>query len=305
MIFKPISSSLLHRFRVISFLGACSFLALGALQFGACSETPTPPGSDNPTKPVDTLPSPIIDSSDTSLACQAICSATAPSIPAITPAGGSGNVTTYGSVSNPEASQGGACNYGSTGVKRYAAISVNLTPGDDKGFWQGGRACGACARVWAANATGIATTVVRIMDKCPDAYCGIDLGGLPAHDLMGSQAGRYVGKWEWIPCEDAELFDGPTSLHIKTGSNAWWSLIQVRNGLGAVSAMRIKRQGDSQWTSLTWAIEAENFWSVPAVALQDEGLYEIEAEWKMGGQAQWLLKGSQLSVEDADYPVTP
>ena len=47
----------------------------------------------------------------------------------------------------PEYSEGGACNYGSTGIKYYAAINVNQIPGDLKGQWQGGQICGRCARV--------------------------------------------------------------------------------------------------------------------------------------------------------------
>ena len=32
----------------------------------------------------------------------------------------------------------------------------------------------------------VRTTAVRIVDKCPDDHCGIDLGGAPAAVIMGA-----------------------------------------------------------------------------------------------------------------------
>jgi hypothetical protein len=66
--------------------------------------------------------------------CTGICNAATPSYPVVDPDGGLGNITMY----TTEASSGGACNYGATGVMYFAAVNVNVTPGDGRGHWQGG-----------------------------------------------------------------------------------------------------------------------------------------------------------------------
>ncbi|MCQ2097866.1 MAG: RlpA-like double-psi beta-barrel domain-containing protein, partial [Fibrobacter sp.] len=88
--------------------------------------------------------------------------------PVFTARGGEGSITTYGSVTEKEASSGGACNYGKTDIHYYAAIHVNVSSGDDKGPWNGGLACGGCVRVKAKTPDGWKRVTVRIMDRCPD-----------------------------------------------------------------------------------------------------------------------------------------
>jgi len=83
-----------------------------------------------------------------------------------------------------EASNGGACNYGATKVMYFVAVNVNVAPGDGQGQWQGGRNCGQCVEVTALTTQGPQSVVVRIMDKCPDGYCGMDLGGAAAGAVM-------------------------------------------------------------------------------------------------------------------------
>lgn len=226
-----------------------------------------------------------------------------PGIPVFTDKGGEGDVTTYGSVSDPEFSQGGACNYGSTEIRYYAAINVNQFPGDLEGQWKGGQICGACARVLVRTRDGeIRSTVVRIMDKCPDDNCGIDLGGAPAGEIMKDQPGRYSGEWEWVSCEGAQgVSDGPPSLHVKEGSGKWWSLVQVRNGSGAVLEIRARKATDAEWQSLPWATEAENFLSVPVEILQDSGEWELEVIWRTGVSGFLRIAGEKLGVEEAGY----
>lgn len=226
-----------------------------------------------------------------------------PGIPVYTVKGGIGDVTTYGSVGSPEYSQGGACNYGSTKIHYYAAINVNQIPGDKKGQWQDGQICGRCARVRVRTASGEErTTVVRIMDKCPDDNCGIDLGGAPAAVIMGSQAGRYSGEWQWVTCEDMDsVSDGSPSLYVKTGSTEWWSLIQARNGPGSVSEMRVRKAGTEIWQSLKWATEAENFYRLPVELIQDSSKWEIEVDWSTGTKSSLKIAGKKLAMEDSLY----
>jgi hypothetical protein len=226
-----------------------------------------------------------------------------PTIPVYSDKGGTGDVTTYGSASDPENSQGGACNYGSTKIKYYAAINVNQFPGDKTGQWQDGQICGRCARVRIRTVTGEErTTVVRIVDKCPDDNCGIDLGGAPAGEIMKTQTGRYAGEWEWVTCDSVEgVSDGSPSLYIKTGSNQWWSLIQARNGPGSVEEMRVRKIGTTEWQILKWATEAENFLKLPEKLLQDSGEWEIEVQWNTGSISNLKIAGNKLSIENAVY----
>ena len=239
---------------------------------------------------------------DTTGICDSMCDSFTAASPIVDENGGTGSVTTYGSIGDPETSQGGACNYGETGIQYYAAIHVNIEPGDNLGPWQGGKACGGCVAVRAKTNDGWKSTVVRITDKCPDANCGVDLGGAPARDLMGIQAGRYEGEWEFISCEGhPEVFGDSTSIFVKEGSNAYWSVIQVRNPLDAVTQMVLYRAADSSLTELEWATEAENFFSVPANILQDSSEYEIRVSYRFSEGEIWKLKGTDLNKPEVSY----
>lgn len=227
----------------------------------------------------------------------------APIEPEITDEGGFGNVTTYGSVTNPSPSQGGACNYGDTGIYSYAAISVNVNPGDDQGQWNDGRICGQCAEVWAETPWGIKKTVIRIVDKCPDAYCGIDLGGLPAQELMGRQAGRYDGGWTFIPCEGHEnVSDGPTAIYVKEGSNPYWSIIHVRNPPAKV--LSIKWETDQDTGVLDWAAEAENYFSVPEAVRTENGAVTLTITYDFNYADTVITTGTALIEEMTKIPIT-
>jgi len=229
-------------------------------------------------------PSPLA-SQDTSGACLGHCDAATPTTPVVSDSGGYGDVTTYGGVNNSNPSSGGACNYGETGITHYAAIQVNQLPGDLQGQWQGGRICGECVEIKARTADGWKRTVARIVDKCPDGNCGIDLGGAPATDLMGAQAGRYSGSWRFVSClGETGVSDGAPSLFVKGGSNAWWSLVQVRNPESAIVGIRLRPLGSSgTWDTLAWAVEAENFFKVPPPILSDSTTtYALEAKTRSG-----------------------
>lgn len=227
-----------------------------------------------------------------------------PTIPLFTDKGGVGDVTTYGSVTEHEYSTGGACNYGSTKIPYYAAINVNQIPGDLKGNWDSGSVCGRCAKVSVRTIGGdLRTTVVRIVDKCPDDNCGIDLGGAPAYQIMKMEPGRYSGEWEWISCEGVEgVYDGPASINVKAGSNEWWSLIQVRNGPGSVSQISVRKVGEMQWQNLIWATEAENYYKVPVGLLQDSNYWDFEVKFDLSTTAALLrIQGNKLAVENSSY----
>ena len=274
---------------------------IGVLLLAACGHDAT---TLSPEPAATAAPSPQA-STDTSGACLGHCDAATPTTPVVSDSGGFGDVTTYGGVNNANPSSGGACNYGETGITHYAAIQVNLLPDDLQGQWQGGRICGECVEIKARTAQGWKRTVARIVDKCPDGNCGIDLGGAPATDLMGAQAGRYSGAWRFVSClGETGVSDGPAALHVKGGSNAWWSLLQVRNPESAISTMRMRPDSPSgTWDTLTWATEAENFFKVPSRILADSNTtYALEALTRSGRVHAMNTLSRSLSRADTSMP---
>ena len=184
--------------------------------------------------------------------------------PTLVENGGKGSVTTYGSITAKETSLGGACNYGQTNIQYYAAIHVNVSPGDDKGPWDGGMACGGCVHVKAKTPDGWKEVTVRITDRCPDANCGVDLGGAPASDIMGIQVGRYYGEWKFVSCEGVEgVWGDSTSIWVKEGASTYWSIIQVRNPKDAVRKIVFNEVDGDKTYPLEFVVGTENFWTVP------------------------------------------
>ena len=221
--------------------------------------------------------------------------------PTLVENGGKGSVTTYGSITAKETSLGGACNYGQTNIQYYAAIHVNVSPGDDKGPWNGGMACGGCVHVKAKTPDGWNEVTVRITDRCPDANCGVDLGGAPASDIMGIQVGRYYGEWEFVSCEGVEgVWGDSTSIWVKEGASTYWSIIQVRNPKDAVRKIVFNEVEGDKTYPLEFVVGTENFWTVPKEILQSEKSYSVVVTYRSGTDDEWILKGSDLAVPEAN-----
>ena len=273
------------------FAACISVLALALVAWSACSSSSErTPAHDASTSSTDPQP------------CESSCSSVQPSYPTNEAWGGVGNVTTY----STSPSAGGACQYGTTQVRYFAAISVNLQPGDGKGAWQNGRICGQCAEVLAQTSQGPRTAVVRIMDKCPDGFCGIDLGGDATAAVMADYAGRYAGSWKWVPCTGhPETFDGPTSLYVKEGSSTWWSRIQIRNPPTGITSMAWRPAGSSDaFQDLVFAEgNLENFYSVPVSVLQSTSKVEILVRYAEGTSASLQIASDDLGKADASYPL--
>lgn len=221
--------------------------------------------------------------------------------PTLVENGGKGSVTTYGSITAKETSLGGACNYGQTNIQYYAAIHVNVSPGDDKGPWDGGAACGGCVHVKAKTPDGWKEVTVRITDRCPDANCGVDLGGAPASDIMGIQVGRYYGEWEFVSCEGVDgVWGDSTSIWVKEGASTYWSIIQVRNPKDAVRKIVFNEVDGDKTYPLEFVVGTENFWTVPKEVLQSEKSYSVVVTYRSGTDDEWILKGSDLAVPEAN-----
>jgi hypothetical protein len=219
----------------------------------------------------------------------------------LTEVGGKGSVTTYGSITAKETSLGGACNYGQTNIQYYAAIHVNVSPGDDKGPWDGGAACGGCVHVKAKTPDGWKEVTVRITDRCPDANCGVDLGGAPASDIMGIQVGRYYGEWEFVSCEGVEgVWGDSTSIWVKEGASEFWSIIQVRNPKDMVKKIEIRGLDSDETYTLEMVVGTENFWTVPVAVLKTDNRYRVVVTYRTGTDDEWIIKGSELAVPEAN-----
>ncbi len=221
--------------------------------------------------------------------------------PELTENGGKGSVTTYGSITAKETSLGGACNYGQTNIQYYAAIHVNVSPGDEKGPWNGGAACGGCVRVKAKTSDGWKRVTVRITDRCPDADCGVDLGGAPASDIMGIQVGRYYGEWEFVSCEGVEgVWGDSTSIWVKESASEFWSIIHVRNPKDMVKSITIYSVDTRDFYELEMVVGTENFWTVPPEILQTDNRYRIVVKYRSGTDDEWKIKGSELAEPEAN-----
>ena len=243
-----------------------------------------------------------VDSSDNGVCTK--CDSYTATDPVLVENGGKGSVTTYGSVTAKETSLGGACNYGQTNIQYYAAIHVNVSPGDDKGPWDGGAACGGCVHVKAKTPDGWKEVTVRITDRCPDANCGVDLGGAPASDIMGNLVGRYYGEWEFVSCEGVKgVWGDSTSIWVKEGASKFWSIIQVRNPKDMVKKIVMSEVdgGDAgKIYTLEMVVGTENFWTVPQEFLQTDKQYSVVVSYRSGTDDEWILKGSELAVPEAN-----
>ncbi len=235
--------------------------------------------------------------------CPGQCNSATPVNPTILSEGGLGNVTMYSTA----ASNGGACNYGSTNVMYYAAINVNVASGDSKGQWQGGRICGQCAEVTALTSQGPKTVVVRIMDKCPDGNCGIDLGGSAPGVIMLDGSGRYDGKWRFVACDGhSEVSDGSPTLNVINGSNAWWSRVHVRNPLAAVASIEWQDTVGTAKGTFPFAADPENAFEVPVNEVLQSGLTTllITVNYTDGRTATVRLSPAQLGTQGGSYALT-
>ena len=230
----------------------------------------------------------------------AACDNTTPSPPVLNDSGGTGNVTALGNVMSPTPSAGGACNYGNTSIRYFAAINANASASEaQSGQWQGGKICGQCAAVRVKTEQGWKETVVRIMDKCNDPNCGIALGGAPAKDLMGDRPGRYQGGWRFVSCaEHPAVSDAAPALRIKEGSSRYWALVHVENPTQAVTAIDSQSLDGAGSGSFAYATEAENYFSVPE-AVHTFGMIRLTLQYRDKTTATLELAPSQLATPDA------
>jgi expansin (peptidoglycan-binding protein) len=229
------------------------------------------------------------------------CDSATPVNPQLTSYGALGNVTEY----STKASAGGACLYGTTSIMYYGAINVNLSPGDAKGQWQGGKICGQCFEVTVVTSKGYKSVVVRVTDKCPDGQCGMDLGGSAPDAVMVDGFGRYQGAWRAVSCAGhPEVSDGVPSVHVKDGASEGWSVIQVRNPTMAVAGIDYKSQSNGAIAgSMSLSAGIENYYQVPDTVLASFSTIDITVRYVDGTSAKASLSAAQLAVPESTYPL--
>ena len=142
---------------------------------------------------------------------------------------------------------------------------------------------------------------MRITDRCPDANCGVDLGGAPASDIMGINVGRYYGEWEFVSCEGVEgVWGDSTSLWVKEGASEFWSIIHVRNPKDMVKSITIFGVDTRDVHELEMVVGTENFWTVPPAVLKTDNRYRVVVKYRTGEDDEWKIKGSELAVGEAN-----
>jgi uncharacterized repeat protein (TIGR02543 family) len=242
------------------------------------------------------------DGADLPSSCPGVCNGATPVYPTLWSGGGLGNVI----ASATSDSNGGACNYGATSVRYHAAINVDVRPKDGRGQWMGGKICGQCASVTVLTSQGPKTTVVRIMDKCADESCGLNVGGAAPAAIMLDGLGRYDGKWAFVSCTGhPEVSDGAPALAVANGSSAYWARVRVHNPSSAVQSIEWKDASGTASGSFPYSTNPENAFEVPVqeVLQSTIPLLLITVHYSDGTTATAELSPSQLAAPNRFYPL--
>ena len=96
--------------------------------------------------------------------------------------------------------------------------------------------CGGCVRVTGPKGD----VVVRIVDSCPGCAKGdLDLSREAFAKIADVSAGRVPIMWRETECD----VDGPLRYHLKDGSNAFWTAIQIRNHRYPIAQVEAQKSG--------------------------------------------------------------
>lgn len=108
--------------------------------------------------------------------------------------------------------------------------------------YAGSAVCGAFVEISGPKGT----VTVRIVDQCPGCAAGdIDLS-VQAFDRIADRiAGRVPIRWRVVSPDLA----GPIVYQFKSGSNQWWSAVQVRNHRNPIATFEYRRS-NGQWQTV-------------------------------------------------------
>jgi len=123
--------------------------------------------------------------------------------------------------------------------------------------------------------------------------------------IMLDGFGRYDGTWRFVSCAShPEVSDGPPSLFVFAGSNAFWSRVQVRNPPSAVDSIDWQDATGTVQGSFPYADDPENAYEVPAEVLQSGvALLQITVHYTDDSSATVQLAPAQLAAPSTSYPL--
>jgi expansin (peptidoglycan-binding protein) len=126
----------------------------------------------------------------------------------------------------------GACSFeASPGDRLVAALNG---PDYAHAAW-----CGACLAVSGPSGE----VVVRVVDQCPGCKHGdLDLSKEAFARIAPLSAGRVRIAWHEVDCP----VSGPIAYQLKSGSNAFWVAIQLRNHRYAIDRLEARGAGGYQ-----------------------------------------------------------
>ena len=124
------------------------------------------------------------------------------------------------------ATGGGNCSY-PTGTGMPYVVAMSTTD------YASGAYCGACLEVNGPHGQ----VVVRVVDRCPGCSVGhIDLSSDAFAAISPLSAGLIDVTWRYIPCD----FDEPLYFFWESGSDRWWSSVQVRRHRNAIDRFEVR-----------------------------------------------------------------
>jgi expansin (peptidoglycan-binding protein) len=145
------------------------------------------------------------------------------------------NPVHYGEATYYYATGGGACSFDPSPDDILVA-AMNGAEYDDAAW------CGAYV-----NVTGPQGTVtVRIVDLCPGCKAGdLDLSEEAFAQIANLAQGRVPISWQVVSPD----LSGPIAYHFHSGSNQWWTAVQIRNHRNPVANLEF-RQADGTWVTV-------------------------------------------------------
>jgi expansin len=157
-----------------------------------------------------------------------------------------------------------------------------------KDVYQKGDACGSCLEITG----GAGTAIVQVMDicfTCPPGHVVISKPGYEA--IVGKDSGTGAVSWKTVACPVGDKT--PVSVRVKEGSTRDWTAVQIRDSKYAIKAVKMQRDGESEWRELTRA--GDNYWSAAKTGGGDAGFKlqitglsgqtieeAVPARWKAG-----------------------
>lgn len=191
---------------------------------------------------------------------------------------GAGDATHYDAQAGA-AARTGSCSFEAIPDERMVAALNG--PDYDHAAW-----CGACLAVRGPDGD----IVVRVVDKCPGCEHGdLDLGREAFAQLAPLSAGRVRITWRAIECP----VTGPIAYRFKSGSNAQWSAIQVRNHRHAIA--RLEARGATSPTSAYRTLARTDYNYFVAAGGLGTGPYAVRVTDVHGH----VVEDSAIALDDA------